>query len=263
MAANFSRVEAVRLAGRRHPRPGALSLRRRGRPGFAIDGSDRAAIVASFRRRQQADPVGPVVDHLPRDDDHLRPLRADQRHLAELPGSSTRCRPPPTSAASTPGDWSACSPPKSYSGLYDGPHSFAVRSVDVEDDTDPDPGEPLLHGGHLPPDGNASGQKEQKQKGKTIVVRAKVKAGEDLDVKASGKVSWRSPPPSSSRSPPRARLGQLEEPEAEAEEDESKDAKKISTALKQGKKATAKLEVNLTDEAGNTKTKKLSVKLKR
>ncbi len=34
-------------------------------------------------------------------------------------------------------------------------------------------------------------------------------------------------------------------------------------ALKQGKKATAKLEVTLTGEAGNQKTTKLKVKLKR
>ena len=41
------------------------------------------------------------------------------------------------------------------------------------------------------------------------------------------------------------------------------DAKKIVKALKQGTKAKAKLKVKLTDELGNTKIKKLSVKLKR
>ena len=42
-----------------------------------------------------------------------------------------------------------------------------------------------------------------------------------------------------------------------------KDAKKIAKALKQGKKVTAKLKVKLTDAAGNTKTEKLEVELKR
>ncbi len=41
------------------------------------------------------------------------------------------------------------------------------------------------------------------------------------------------------------------------------DAKKIVTALKEGKEAKAKLTVRLSDEAGNEKTQKLTVKLER
>jgi hypothetical protein len=43
----------------------------------------------------------------------------------------------------------------------------------------------------------------------------------------------------------------------------SKDAKRIAKSLKKGKKATAKLKVKLSDEAGSVETTKLSVKLKR
>jgi hypothetical protein len=41
------------------------------------------------------------------------------------------------------------------------------------------------------------------------------------------------------------------------------DEKKIVKALKAGKKVTAKVKVKLTDDLGNTKTKKLKVKLTR
>ena len=46
-------------------------------------------------------------------------------------------------------------------------------------------------------------------------------------------------------------------------EPKKKHGKKIAKALKKGKKAKAKLTLKLTDEAGNTETEKLSVKLKR
>jgi hypothetical protein len=42
----------------------------------------------------------------------------------------------------------------------------------------------------------------------------------------------------------------------------SKDAKKIAKALKKGTKAKAKLTVKMTDDLGNKKSQKLSVKLK-
>jgi len=42
----------------------------------------------------------------------------------------------------------------------------------------------------------------------------------------------------------------------------SKDAKKIAKALKKGKKAKAMLTVKMTDDLGNEKSKKLSVKLR-
>ncbi len=256
---NYSRVEAVRLAADGTPGP-VHSLSEGGGGQLAIDGSDRAAIV--WRRFDGANeriqsvrsvttypettitsgPSGPTNDTSP-----------SFGFIDAVPTTTYEC-------SLDSGSWSACSSPKSYSGLSDGPHSFAVRSVDVEDDTDPTPASRSFTVDTSPPDGNASAKKEQKQKGKTIVVRAKVKAGEDLDVKASGKVKVN---PTYKLKPLTKSVGSGNSKNLKLRLKKSKDAKKIAPALKQGKKATAKLEVNLTDEAGNTKTKKLSVKLKR
>jgi hypothetical protein len=89
----------------------------------------------------------------------------------------------------------------------------------------------------------------------------KVKAGEDLGAKASGKVklgkrSYELGPRSRSVATGKSKTVKLK-PKRKA------DAKKIAKGLKKGKKATAKLTVKLSDEAGNKKTQKLSVKLKR
>ncbi len=169
------------------------------------------------------------------------------------PGSSFECR-------LDGGAWSACSSPRSYSNLADGSRSFEVRAIDAETDVDPTP---ATRGFTVDTfvNGFASADGAQKQKGKKIFVQAKVTAGENLDTEASGKVkvgkkSYALKPASKSVSSGKNKNLKLKPKK-------SKDAKKIAKALKQGKKAKAKLTMKLTDEAGNKKSEMLSVKLKR
>ncbi len=109
-------------------------------------------------------------------------------------------------------------------------------------------------------DGIATARGKQKQKGRKIVVKAKVKAKEDLKAKGTGKVvvnkhSYKLAPVSRSVSSGKSKLLKLRPKKR-------KDKAKITKALKRGRKAKAKLEVKLSDGAGNAKTEKLSVKLK-
>ena len=107
--------------------------------------------------------------------------------------------------------------------------------------------------------GEATANKTQKQKGKKIVVKVEVKAKEDLDAKASGKVTVK-------RKSYKLRkisksLAQGKSATLKLKPAKSKDAKKIAKALKKSK-GKAKVDVNLSDDAGNSKKSKLSVTLK-
>jgi len=171
-------------------------------------------------------------------------------------GSTFECRidSDPFAGCSGPGD------SDTTAALPDGPHTFAVRASDAASNLDPSPATRAFTV-DTKVEGSASAKGKQKQKGKKIVVKAKVKAGEDLEAKASGKVklgkkSYKLKPAAKSVSSGKQKNLKLKPKK-------SKDAKKIAKALKQGKKAKAKLTVKLTDEAGNKKTTKLSVKLKR
>ena len=159
------------------------------------------------------------------------------------------------------GPFFACSSPETIGPLGDGPHNFEVRAVDTAGNADPSS---ALRGFNVTPDtsldGSAAAKGKQEQKGKKIVVEAKVTAGEDLDAEASGKVklgkkAYKLKPLSKSVSSGKKKTLKLKPKK-------SKDAKKIAKALKQGKGAEAKLTVRLTDEAGNKKRTKLKVKLK-
>jgi hypothetical protein len=108
--------------------------------------------------------------------------------------------------------------------------------------------------------GSVSAKKTQKQTGKEIVVKVKVKAKEQLTANASGKVKVKKKTYKLKPKTKSVGSGKSEKLKLKLKK---KDAKKIAKALKQGKKATAKLTVKLSDEAGNTKTEKLKVKLKR
>lgn len=108
---------------------------------------------------------------------------------------------------------------------------------------------------------SVTAKKAQKQKGKEIVVKVKVKAKEDVDAEANGKVkvkkkSYRLKPAFKS-------VGSGKNKNLKLKLNQSKDARKIAKYLKKGKKATAKLGVELSDGAGNEKTERLTVKLKR
>jgi len=123
---------------------------------------------------------------------------------------------------------------------YDGSR-FRIRSITLDTDLK----------------GSATAKKTQKQKGKKIVVKANVSAGEDLSATGKGKIkvakrSYKLKKASKSVSSGKSKNLKLKPKK-------SKHAKKIAKALKRGKKAKAKLTVKLTDEAGNKRTTKLSV----
>jgi hypothetical protein len=257
------RIQSVRLGADGSPQA-VKTLSEAGQSAFspqvAIDGSDRATIVwnrfeGGIQRIQSAraniaypettitsGPSGPTNDTSP-----------SFEFIDALPTTTYECN-------LDSGTWSACSSPKSYPNLPDGPHGFAVRSVDLEGDTDPTPAERSFTV-DTKLNGSASAKQKQKQKGKKVVVKVKAKAKEDLDAKATGKVkvgkkSYKLKPLTKSVSSGDSKNLKLKPKK-------SKDKKKIAKALKKGKKAEAKLTVKLTDEAGNNKTEKLSVGLKR
>ena len=163
--------------------------------------------------------------------------------------------------------WSSCSSPKDYSNLPDGPHTFSVRATDQAGNTDPSPATRSFTVDTTPSgpgpedttiDGAVSAQKTQKQKGKKIVVKARVSASEDLSATGSGKIkiakkSYKLKPQTKSVSEGKKKTLKLKP--------KKKQAKKIAKALKKGK-GKAKLTVKLFDGAGNTETEKLGVKLK-
>ena len=175
---------------------------------------------------------------------------------SDEPGSTFECK-------VDSGPFGACSGPGESNttfALADGPHAFEVRATDPAGHTDLTPASRAFTV-DTALEGSATAKKTQKQKGKRVVVNAKVTAGESLDAKASGKVklgkkSYKLKPASKSVSSGKNKNLKLKPKK-------SKDAKKIAKALKQGKKAKAKLTVKLTDEAGNKRTENLEVKLKR
>lgn len=109
-------------------------------------------------------------------------------------------------------------------------------------------------------DGSANARKKQKQKGRKIVVKVKVKAGEKLTAVAKGKVK------AGGKSYKLGKLTRTVKPKAKKlklKPKRSSQARKIAAYLATGSKAKARLTVKLTDDAGNAKTQKLRVKLKR
>ena len=169
------------------------------------------------------------------------------------PGSTFECR-----LDSEP--FAPCTSPKSYSRLADSRHTFRVRATDTEDNTEEPPIQrPFTVDTKL--EGSASARSKQKQKGKKIVVKAKAKAEEDLEAKATGKVKVGKQSNKLKKQTKSVSSGSSKNLKLKPKK--SKDARKIAKALKKGKEAKAKLTVKLTDEAGNKKSQKLSVKLKR
>ena len=107
--------------------------------------------------------------------------------------------------------------------------------------------------------GTASAARTQRQSGKRIVVRVKVKAKEQLTAKASGKIKVN---PTYKLRPKKVQVAAGKTKTLKLKPKKAT-AKKIATALKRGEKAKAKLTVKLTDRAGNSETEKLRVRLKR
>ena len=115
---------------------------------------------------------------------------------------------------------------------------------------------------------NVSAKKKQPQKSNSIKVKVKSGSAEQVTTKATGNVVVAAGDASVSGTKTYKLKKQVKRSDPGGTgvlklKPKTKGAKKIAKALKQGKKAKAKLKVKLIDDAGNTKAKKLSVKLKR
>ena len=108
--------------------------------------------------------------------------------------------------------------------------------------------------------GNATAKRTQRQKGKRIVVSVKVKAREHLEAEISGAIKVNATYKLKNRTRSIAAGTSLT---LKLKPRKKRQARRIARALSRGKKAKAKLTVELSDETGNRKTVKLGVKLKR
>ena len=107
--------------------------------------------------------------------------------------------------------------------------------------------------------GKASAKKTQRQNGRKVLVKVKLKAKERLTAKASGKIKVS---PTYKLKPKHVSLDARETKTLKLKPKKAQ-AKKIATALKRGGKAKAKVKVRLADLAGNRESEKLRVRLKR
>ena len=115
-----------------------------------------------------------------------------------------------------------------------------------------------------PPDttlkGTATASGTQRQYGRRIVVRVKVRASEALTAKARGTIKLDR---TYELRPRTAELHSARTTTLKLKPKQRAQAKRIAMALKRGKAATARLTVSLADEAGNRKREKLRVRLRR
>ena len=107
--------------------------------------------------------------------------------------------------------------------------------------------------------GAATAPKAQRQRGGSIAVEVDVSADEQLTAEAHGKIKGS---PSYKLKPARLELG-AGESSTLVLRPRSKVEKRLAGALKRGGAMTAKLQVELSDEAGDKELKSLRVKLKR
>ena len=156
------------------------------------------------------------------------------------------------------GLWDACTSPKSYLDLDDAPYRFEVRAISAVG-ADPTPASRSFTV-DAEVAGKASAAKTQKQHGKKIVVKVKVKAKEQLTAEASGEIKVN---PAYRLKPTKAHVAAGKTKTLTLKPKKKGQTKRIARALKRGKKATAKLSVKLADVAGNSETEKFRVRLKR
>ena len=107
-------------------------------------------------------------------------------------------------------------------------------------------------------DGSVSAKKTQRQRGRKIVVKAKVKANEELTADAGGEVKLGGK--SYNLKPKDAQVG-TDQKKLKLKPKRRKDRKRIAGALDDGRTAKAKLDVTLTDTAGNSLADRVRVKL--
>ncbi len=108
-------------------------------------------------------------------------------------------------------------------------------------------------------DGEVKAKKTQKQKGKKVVVEAKVIAGEQLDAKLKGKIRISGRRFSLAPKTKSVDAGQTKKFKLKPKK--PKHTKKILRALDQGKTGKTRLMAKLTDEVGNKAKSKLKVTL--
>jgi DNA-binding beta-propeller fold protein YncE len=140
-----------------------------------------------------------------------------------------------------------------------GPEATTTRPVTIASPPGPpDPPDPT-------PDTSVEGaalsaKKKQKQKGRKVVVKLEAGAGEDVSVRAKGNV--KAGKKSYSLRPVTKSVAGDASATFKLEPKKSKSRKAIAKALERGEKAKSSLTATFTDGAGNTETRKLSVKLK-
>ena len=107
--------------------------------------------------------------------------------------------------------------------------------------------------------GEASAAKTQRQRGKRIIVKVRIKAKERLTAKATGKIKVN---PTYKLKSKKVKLARGETKTLKLKPKKA-EAKKIAAGLKRGEKAKARLSVKLTGLAGNREAERFTVRLKR
>ena len=171
---------------------------------------------------------------------------------SDKPGSTFECR--LDSAA-----WSGCSSPKQYSELSDGPYTFGVRATDQEGTTGPVASRKFTIDTELK--ASAEAKRTQTRKNK-ILVKVKLRTKEEVAF-AAGAGRLRVQGSSYELKPEEIKVRDANSPKNLKLKPKKRDRKRIRKALNRGKTAKARVKVRFSDEAGNKKTEKLSVKLKR
>ncbi len=153
-----------------------------------------------------------------------------------------------------------CASAKAYGTLADGEHTFRVRATDAPGNTDATPATRTFTVDTKVTGAGIDAEKKQKQKGKKIQVKVKTEAGEDVTATGEGKIvvgkeSYKLADVSKDVNAGAKKTLKLKPKK-------SKDKREIAKALKDGKKAKAKLTITLTDALGNDVTETPKVKLK-
>lgn len=163
----------------------------------------------------------------------------------------------PTRAPPDP-SYEDCSSPITLGPLADGDYALRVRATDIAGNAGT-ASEAFTVDGSLR--GSVRAPKRQRQKRKGVVIEVRVKANEDLRARAAGRVRVRQKDYRlKSRT---AGVGDGSKKTLRLKPKKGRQSKRIAKALKRGIRAKASIKVKLTDRAGNSKTRKFRVRLKR
>ena len=172
---------------------------------------------------------------------------------SDRPGSTFQCR-------LDSGAWQACGSPKSYSGLPDGPHTFEVRAIGPDLQTDPSPASRSF-GVDTKVAGGVGAKATQRRAGRGIYVRVKLIAREKLRAEVKGSVELAE---DTVQLRPRRMMLPAGAGEALKLRPRWANARReVAEALQRRRRVTARVRVKLTDALGNTATRRVRVKLAR